>query len=622
MSKSKKLLIVVHGIGNQVAGETVDQFIGAGLTNGEVNSEIRMLSEPCDETTRKIEVFPCHIRRFATSDSDFVCAEAYWADLSHAGTGAIATAIELFKGVLGLGHLVRESVAEFYSKKHWLNFFSRTFVMILHGPLLVLNIILLIGLLATIATLQLAPNAEKSDLETFAGYAIVAIGVITSAIGRRGTKHSAYLWRVFSNCMFWLGLALVLYALAVACPAFPWNATLRHHVEKYATSLECLVGLRWHGVVILHLLNIVWFVSLVTVSLMVIAETWKSALCFIRGRSCSPPLYAWICAFMMIMWMLIYIMFWSNVYKSTPEEAMGIRMWKVGAKPTLLLMLTIGLVGAASFCIWLRRKYWIQGHGTKDYNHKPIPRLLISTLVGWIASGLVVVMTIGLGLEIFESLTNEGANNEVANNEETTENDPIDNLTSITLLSFTALGSAYFLFLSDYVATGIGIGKDIITYFKGEPNNGEERSYSLRSRIHARFDAVVKSTVESESPSEILILTHSLGSIIAIEALSADLNSPLFATPGITTRKLVTMGSPYAHIFQYYFPRRFRFPSELVSKSPTWVNIFRIDDFVGTVIGKPQGDWPKNIPIDPYGHTDYWVDKQVQEELRNIITSS
>ena len=49
-----------------------------------------------------------------------------------------------------------------------------------------------------------------------------------------------------------------------------------------------------------------------------------------------------------------------------------------------------------------------------------------------------------------------------------------------------------------------------------------------------------------------------------------------------------------------------------------WLNIFRIDDFVGTNIGK--GPWPDEFPVPVNGHTNYWIDRGVVARLRNFLS--
>ena len=50
-----------------------------------------------------------------------------------------------------------------------------------------------------------------------------------------------------------------------------------------------------------------------------------------------------------------------------------------------------------------------------------------------------------------------------------------------------------------------------------------------------------------------------------------------------------------------------------------WINIFRIDDFVGTFID-PSGQWPREHPVRANGHTYYWVDEKVFPILKEFVS--
>ena len=84
------------------------------------------------------------------------------------------------------------------------------------------------------------------------------------------------------------------------------------------------------------------------------------------------------------------------------------------------------------------------------------------------------------------------------------------------------------------------------------------------------------------------------------------------------------MGSPYTHLYGNYFPSSFASVEKranLANKDKdvllrAWLNIFRIDDFVGTHIGKSGGR--DEFPVAPNGHTNYWVDRGVVDKLREF----
>ncbi len=81
--KPKKLILVVHGIGEQAAGETLDDLAGAASEKNKaarVQSKVRWLADEHDMGEgRDVELFPCHIRRVNREKSELVFSEVFWA---------------------------------------------------------------------------------------------------------------------------------------------------------------------------------------------------------------------------------------------------------------------------------------------------------------------------------------------------------------------------------------------------------------------------------------------------------------------------------------------------------------------------------------------------------------
>jgi hypothetical protein len=79
------------------------------------------------------------------------------------------------------------------------------------------------------------------------------------------------------------------------------------------------------------------------------------------------------------------------------------------------------------------------------------------------------------------------------------------------------------------------------------------------------------------------------------------------------------MGSPFTHLYQYYFPHRYPplfrdgqfnerdWGSSFPQTIREWRNIYRVDDFIGTHIdGDGAGQFPLNRCLVAGGHTSYW----------------
>lgn len=154
------------------------------------------------------------------------------------------------------------------------------------------------------------------------------------------------------------------------------------------------------------------------------------------------------------------------------------------------------------------------------------------------------------------------------------------------------------------------------------------RGYWMRHRIQDRLATLVAELLANETPDRVIIVAHSQGTVIALDTLDRDGKG---WAEGRELR-LVTMGSPYTHVYNRYFPLSFPPHRKRPNLAPGgvlagWTNIFRVDDFVGTHIdaprNRPEGNahphWPTECPVPTGGHTMYWVDESVYGPLRNAV---
>jgi hypothetical protein len=155
---------------------------------------------------------------------------------------------------------------------------------------------------------------------------------------------------------------------------------------------------------------------------------------------------------------------------------------------------------------------------------------------------------------------------------------------------------------------------DVINHF-----HRPSARFPTRRHIENRFEEVLDRVLNKEHPTRLTVLAHSQGTMIALEVLSQPRwhERLRIASDGLRVY-LLTFGSPFTHIYQQYFPAQYPPISEarwatLKTIVDCWVNIFRIDDYVGTHIyndgngGLRRDDTrPANQPIAPGGHTHYW----------------
>jgi hypothetical protein len=146
----------------------------------------------------------------------------------------------------------------------------------------------------------------------------------------------------------------------------------------------------------------------------------------------------------------------------------------------------------------------------------------------------------------------------------------------------------------------------------------------------SRFRKVVEETLSESQCNELTVLAHSQGTMIALEALGVitiertDRNSSVRRVQlhGNTMRtiRLVTMGCPLDHLYVHYFPGKYMINARADSLVESWKNVYRSDDFVGThITNENDQTFPENQEVGPRGHTDYWLDREVLELVKQSM---
>jgi hypothetical protein len=198
-------------------------------------------------------------------------------------------------------------------------------------------------------------------------------------------------------------------------------------------------------------------------------------------------------------------------------------------------------------------------------------------------------------------------------------------------------------FFAGTLSRALDLLLDIITYFRRDsvsaivrPFPGletDEAPASLqgttdvqRQRIADRFRCLVAYLAKEHDIGQITIMAHSQGTITAIEQLKTI---DQWLGGGLPKIRLITIGSPYSHIYQTYFSNQFSAPApEHVAK---WINIYTVDDYVGTHVDESarKGTTPKNIEreaeardrklgnLPPIGHNGYWTDEVVMQIIKD-----
>ena len=91
---------------------------------------------------------------------------------------------------------------------------------------------------------------------------------------------------------------------------------------------------------------------------------------------------------------------------------------------------------------------------------------------------------------------------------------------------------------------------------------GKEKKPALNNlvrhmKIEARFRRALDEVLREGVFSHLTVVSHSQGSVIALDVLWYNWTADLLKKRQVQNLFLITMGSPFTHLYQYYFPLRY-----------------------------------------------------------------
>lgn len=672
----KQLIVVVHGVGINQPGICSD-LLAAGLDDGKRITENKIdILIPEDEyytENDKIKTFPSRIQRFKNDDgSKRTIAEYYWGDLSSIGTGYFSMITAFVSMVLGLSHPLRENAAELYAKDSYLKKMVLFFVWLMHGPIAAINIFLIGGVFLTWFA---GEKFVDFGIYITVGFALVAWLFIFR-------KQSAYLGRLLGKWILYTSLVAIIMQLTID---FVSN-DLIIKFTNFAVELFCsgsdinlgaaenctsdFVGIFKLGPAFILGLVILWI--LVFVLLAVFACSDIAFRLFKKVDNKEKNIVLPTMFLMLLLWFLIIGAAWSSLFAINAIPKIEWLIAGFFMLPVFMLMLLfLGIVAGVA---WYYKSKWSKGFeelntSQNEYNkyiiegsstHRMIVHrsLLITLLFGCVAT---IIIGVSYTLGKFSLWTTGNYFYNILQFDENSFEIIITVLAVFTAMVFSTVSAP--------IKAGLEILKDIISYINNyswksfDLLNSDDQSamkagrkfekkvkksitakfsvkftedtrkegYFLRGKLKDRLNSLVEKVIETEKPDELIIISHSQGSVIAIDVIDERGKIWLDKIKKNSKNariKLITMGSPYTHVQNYYFPASFAPISERenlkkVNKKrgslTDWINIYRVDDFVGTYID-PDGIWPKEYPVNPNGHTNYWIDTNVTKIIRKFLS--
>ena len=629
-NKIDELVLVVHGVGDPQPGETLSLFARSIAEKQSPLSESQetLWIDESDDEHRDVRTFPTHVRHLKIDDNSVTLAEVFWGDLSRVGRGTFGALLGLVQVIFGLRYLTyiagdqQESQVRRLQKLGLINF------RILQGPILAVNAILA-GLVLSIVASELlwAGSSMRSGWSNLLALGQAVTGIVVGASASHVARN-----RMFERFWFWVVIASGFLGMLVVVRIISQLFII--DPEQSAQLVAVTSGLGWYCRVFAVLMG--------TLCLMIICVTVAMFFVYpfaLRSKSSyEPAVHVAMCvpAIAVGIWGQLLPLCWlagGNAIERLVElpefhEVFQEALPLLGVQCIMCIVLAIILGGALGRYLFWRFKYNINSHSTTP----GVPRLIVNaafqyTVIGCAALGVTLVIFL-VGMEISGlSYQNHLLGRFLAE----------ANKYAIGMLVPIA-GIA--LFCLRYLQPVLDMALDVVNHFyfrrtqaddgvdedefdcaevAGQPG---EMIFTKRKAIHDRMKHILdhfsKNTL---GLPELTIVSHSQGTMIAIEVL----NDPemRWLIRSFKRVNLVTMGSPFCHIYQHYFGHTYpdlsdtRWePIRLVVQQ--WINIYRIDDFVGTKIefsDTKKKDWV-NYPVEKKGHNYYWTDREVLSIIR------
>jgi hypothetical protein len=299
--------------------------------------------------------------------------------------------------------------------------------------------------------------------------------------------------------------------------------------------------------------------------------------------------------------------------------------------------LLAAVVAIAVLLTLAARRWWVFRNQPNFPDPERIPRLIVNP---WILRCVIVVGMVGGGLFACRSTIGRW---------------PWDDFFFSLAIPIAAGAAVVLPIIGTYfrkeLAAGLHIVMDIIAHFYerglrfpwpfGKPPAMNIESFVVEMRVEARLRRVLQEILFriDGQVSDFTIVAHSQGSMIAINTLWLAWTHRLLKQnprhPDIKVR-FVTMGSPFTYLYQHYYPARYpnlfdihgHMNRSWVPKTQVWLedmtldktvqewlNLYRVDDFVGTKIQGGSPNFPENAHVGAGGHTYYWHQAEVLARL-------
>lgn len=650
-SQIEKVVLVIHGVGDPDAGNTLNRF-ARSLASEEkplVEKQSTVWLTEKSSVAHRTKTFPTHVRRLQINDTNVEMAEVFWGDLSQVRRGTLGLIHGVFQILFGLRYVAyvaadQQGKGAFYLKK--LGLISSR---MLHGPVLAVAFFLSLITAAAMATDTMWAGSYKHLAWTHG--VVVASAVLSfvlATVGKRLTKS-----RVVVRFWNWVMTVAFYSILLVVVKAF--------YIDIYHPEVSCEScqhpGLIWYCRVQIILLGLLWFVESGIVIAMGVC--WAAASLHPRVNRPAINVAFLLPALAVGIWGQALPMLWVSAkegitrLKRVPEFAAAFDE----AIPLLgVQFVMLVITAAAAMFVIVRYFMWRNRNNIGTFlAGNRAPRLIVNRLqqlmlAGCTTVGVSLVFTLcvlnTLGIPYRENIFGQ----------------VLSEANKYAVVCLAPMAGLIFLSLR-HLRPAFDIVLDVVNHFYFRSTLMEDALedddefdimettfeagslyFSRRDSIHNRMKRIlVYYRDRLQHRPELVIVSHSQGTMVAIEVL----NDPEMAwlSGCFSHTSLLTMGSPFTYLYQTYFGHLY--PSlnapqwdDLRTRLDRWVNLFRIDDFVGQKIEFPikgkslqettmlARDTSATIqtctdhPLGCRGHTNYWEDVEAIAVIKEEVFAS
>lgn len=621
-------VVLVHGVGAVKNSQTLTDFCDALERElGPETFEPELLAVRPDEDV----LFE---RQGNLDGVPIRVASCYWGDISLVQTGFISMVQSIAAMIVGLRYISYHASDYPTLLAQAQKYTLATLLFLVECPLLSLY---MLALLHSLSVLFFSPEAWAHG--TAADYRYVLVSLVGISLGVIGLKFSRRHTRIPNRAMICFIIVSLGSLGLVALLHYLGEARIVRGFEK----IRYYAGIGGRSRAGLYL-AVIWYLQdwimllampLVTASLLLWSVSCITSPSVGEKRSLTIA-----CASAYLFWILIALLVepielitFAAISKYSHENVDYPFYWY-----EMLLFAWVLLMMLFAVAIYFLRDAWSSSHrdclaGFKDREHVdsvPVPERLI---FHWFVLCLIfafAVISSSVGLLTLLRLYGQG------------KKDLDPRFAPVFVISLAVLATSFILILtSTIVRQVLHIILDIANHFCSTRerttrlDQGESKFvFPIRKLISNRLIIALDHLIMNGRVRHLLVVAHSQGTVVVMDqivdgSLGARLNGV------IQDLTLITMGSPYTHIYQHYFANLYpELGVQLEEGLPCcsncqfrWINLFRIDDYVGTFIGATSGlpgaSQPliRNVPLGPGGwsaHTGYWKQDSMQQIVAEI----